>query len=99
MIVTLLQPPWIYLILLAINLLAFAAFGWDKRCARRGEWRISQSTLLTLAFLGGSPGALAGRAAFRHKTRKQPFTGQLYGIAALQVAAGVWWFLRGAGLA
>jgi uncharacterized membrane protein YsdA (DUF1294 family) len=43
--------------------------------------------LLTLALLGGSPGAYAGRAAFRHKTRKQPFSRELHTIAAFQLVA------------
>lgn len=73
--------------LLAINLLAVAAFGWDKRQARLGRWRVKESTLLMLALLGGSPGAFAGRAAFRHKTRKQPFVTQLWLIVALQAVA------------
>jgi uncharacterized membrane protein YsdA (DUF1294 family) len=73
--------------LLAINLLAFAAFGWDKRQARLGRWRVKESTLLMLALLGGTPGAFAGRAVFRHKTRKQPFVTQLWLIVALQAVA------------
>jgi uncharacterized membrane protein YsdA (DUF1294 family) len=54
--------------------------------------------MLVLALFGGSPGAYAGRAAFRHKTRKQPFGGQLHGIAALQVfvlAIGGGWLAVG----
>ncbi len=77
--------------LAAINLAAFAAFGIDKARALRGEWRIRESTLLGLALLGGTPGAYAGRRVFRHKTRKQPFSGLLFAIAVLQVsAAGLW---------
>jgi uncharacterized membrane protein YsdA (DUF1294 family) len=77
--------------LAAINLAAFAAFGIDKARARRGEWRIKESTLLGLALLGGTPGAYAGRKAFRHKTRKQPFSGLLFAIAVLQVSMlGLW---------
>ena len=34
--------------LIAMNLLAFAAFGWDKRQARLGQWRVRESTLLML---------------------------------------------------
>ena len=49
-----------------------------------------------LAFLGGTIGAYAGRKAFRHKTRKQPFNTHLFRIAALQMLAlgGLigWWF-------
>ncbi|UYV16505.1 DUF1294 domain-containing protein [Porphyrobacter sp. ULC335] len=73
--------------LLAMNLFAFAAFGIDKARAAQGAWRVSESTLLRLAFFGGTVGAYAGRALFRHKTRKQPFCGQLHAIAALQLAA------------
>ena len=46
------------------------------------------ATLLQLAFFGGTPGAYAGRALFRHKTRKQPFCANLHAIAGLQVIAG-----------
>jgi uncharacterized membrane protein YsdA (DUF1294 family) len=44
--------------------------------------------LLKLALFGGSPGAYAGRSAFRHKTRKQPFNDQLRFTVALQFVAG-----------
>ena len=65
----------------------FALFGLDKMKARAGARRIAESTLLGLALLGGTPGAYAGRAVFRHKTRKQPFSRELRMIAGLQVAA------------
>ena len=71
---------------IAINFVAFAAFGIDKMLAEANARRISEARLLSLALIGGSPGAYAGRHLFRHKTRKQPFSGQLHGIAALQVA-------------
>lgn len=71
---------------IAVNFLSFAAFGIDKARAEAGHWRIAESTLLLLALAGGSPGAWAGRRLFRHKTRKQPFNAQLFGITVLQVA-------------
>ena len=76
--------------LIAANLLTIAAFGHDKRMARLGGWRVPERTLLLLALLGGSPGALAARRFFRHKTRKQPFSLQLHGIVAAQVAIALW---------
>jgi len=82
-------PANIATALVAMNFLAFAAFGIDKARAEAGAWRISEGTLLRLAFFGGTPGAYAGRALFRHKTRKQPFCSHLHTIAALQLAAGV----------
>lgn len=73
--------------LIFINFAAFAAFGIDKAKAEAGKWRVKESTLLTLALLGGTVGAYAGRALFRHKTRKQPFGSQLFAVAVLQVLA------------
>ena len=86
-----LTPANLTYALIAINFAAFAAFGIDKAKAEAGAWRVQESTLLWLAFLGGSPGAYAGRALFRHKTRKQPFNHYLQAIVILQlVALGGW---------
>jgi uncharacterized membrane protein YsdA (DUF1294 family) len=67
-----------------VSLLCFAAFAWDKFCARHGLWRIPERTLLLLALIGGTPGAFAGQSLLRHKTQKQPFGFYLLAIAALQ---------------
>lgn len=76
------------------NAAAFAAFGLDKRFAQNGSWRISERTLLWLAFVGGSGGAVAAQHFFRHKTRKEPFRSSLHVIVFLQVVGivgiGVW---------
>ncbi|HWT11100.1 MAG TPA: DUF1294 domain-containing protein [Roseomonas sp.] len=69
--------------LVGINSVAVIAFHHDKRMAQRGGWRVSEQTLLAIALLGGSGGALAARAAFRHKTRKQPFATRLQAIFVL----------------
>lgn len=64
----------VWLVYLAvINIVTFAAFGWDKSKARWGGWRIPEKTLLGLALLGGSVGAWVGMKVFRHKTRKAKF--------------------------
>ena len=93
----LLIPTNLAATLIAINLIAFAAFGLDKAKAQRGQYRNAESTLLTLALLGGTLGAYAGRRVFRHKTRKQPFNSHLFGITLLQMLAlgGLigWWFV------
>ena len=67
-----------------INILSFGLFWFDKRAARAGRWRIR--TLLAISLLGGSPGAMAARHIFRHKTRKEPFRTRLALIIVLQVA-------------
>ena len=78
-------PLLVYLA--AANLIAFAAMGWDKSSAVRGVERIPERTLLTLAAVGGSVGAVAAQQVFRHKTRKQPFANWLLTIVALQPVA------------
>lgn len=82
-----------------VNLWTFLLFGVDKLRARTGSGRVSEGALLTWAFLGGTIGAYAGRALFRHKTRKQPFSSHLHQIAIVQVCAFVLaggWMLTGA---
>ena len=81
--------PQLLLLLVAANAAVVAAFAIDKRRAQDGEWRIAESTLLALALVGGSPGALWARARFRHKTRKQPFARQLDLIAMLHAGLAV----------
>jgi len=58
---------------LALNILAFTAYGLDKAKAAVGTWRISEKTLLILAFFGPF-GAYSGMIICRHKTKKKPFT-------------------------
>ena len=64
---------WIFLLLAAVNLLAFVLYGVDKLKAKKGAWRIPEATLLLVAFLGGSLGALLGMEIFRHKTKHAKF--------------------------
>ena len=61
-----------YLVL--VNAAAFSLMLADKQKARRGAWRIPEATLLGIALMGGSIGAMAGMYLFRHKTRHLKFT-------------------------
>ena len=75
------------LLLLIVNLWTIAIFWQDKLAARAGARRVPEANLLTLALIGGSPGALLARRWFRHKTRKEPFSTRLLLILALQIGA------------
>ena len=59
--------------ILAWNLITFLVMGVDKRKAVKGRRRISESSLLALAFVLGAPGILTGMMVFRHKTKKVLF--------------------------
>jgi uncharacterized membrane protein YsdA (DUF1294 family) len=74
-------------LLVLINLITFWSFRYDKRQSRTGGWRISESTLLSLAFVGGSVGAKVAQRRYRHKTRKEPFRSTLNFICVLHCLA------------
>lgn len=69
----------------AINIAAYLAFAWDKYCARRQMWRVQEQTLLMLAAVGGTLGALIGQQTLRHKTRKEPFRTYFHAIIVMQI--------------
>lgn len=72
--------------LIIITLITFFAFGWDKRLAKNGRHRLSESVLLMLTFLGGTFGALFGMTFFRHKHAKKTFILKLILVVAIQLA-------------
>ncbi|WP_236553920.1 DUF1294 domain-containing protein [Sphingorhabdus sp. 109] len=75
------------LALVVLNLWTFVLFAWDKMQAEQGGWRVSEASLLSLALIGGIGGAYAGRAVFRHKTRKKSFSNALQYIGFFQLVA------------
>lgn len=85
--------PVAFLLLMAVNILTFIAFGHDKCRAVSGGRRIPENDLLLLALIGGSPAAFAARRVFRHKTRKQPFSIVLHLIGMAQTGALMGWFI------
>ncbi len=80
----------ILLLLIIVNLISFALYGLDKLKAKKGLWRIKESTLLLVALLGGSLGALLGMEIFRHKTKHWQFKVLVPVFLVLHVALGVW---------
>ena len=82
-------------VLLVLNLLAFCLYGIDKLKARRGAWRIPEATLLLVAALGGSLGALLGMELFRHKTKHAKFRVLVPLFLVLHIALGAYAFKSG----
>ena len=64
---------YVLLYLTIINAAAFLLMLVHKQKAKRHAWRIPESTLIGIAMIGGSIGALAGMYTFRHKTRHLKF--------------------------
>ena len=63
----------IFIYYACINTLLFIFMGIDKSKARRNKWRIPESTLFMLSFIGGALGGIMGMQIFRHKTKKISF--------------------------
>ena len=63
----------IILYFIVINIFGFFIMWLDKRKAKKGRWRIKESTLFMLVLLGGGIGGIAGMYTFRHKTQKMQF--------------------------
>jgi uncharacterized membrane protein YsdA (DUF1294 family) len=78
-----------------VSIATFVAYGIDKRRAVQGGWRIRERTLHLLELGGGWPGAMVGRAVFRHKGRKLSYGIVLASIILLHAALwGGWWYLH-----
>ena len=69
--------------LIIINIVSFLVYGIDKWKAKQGSWRISEATLLMLAVIGGTIGALLGMQVWRHKTMHLKFK---YGLPLILLA-------------
>ena len=76
--------------LLAVNIVTFLLYGIDKYKAKKGKWRISEATLLTMAAIGGSIGAWAGMRLWHHKTMHKKFKYGIPVIIIFQVALAVY---------
>ena len=75
--------------LLLINAVGFLLMLVDKYKAKRNLWRIPEATLMGVAAIGGSIGAIAGMNLFRHKTKHAKFYIGLPVILVLQIVAAI----------
>lgn len=74
--------PLLLVVLVVMNLLAFALMGVDKLKAKAGAWRIPEKTLFLVTALFGGLGGTLGMLVFRHKTKHWYFK---WGFPALLV--------------
>lgn len=70
-----------------ISAIAFSCYGIDKSAAKHQRWRISESKLHILGFLGGWPGAFIAQHVFKHKRSKPAFMRVFWATAALNAFA------------
>ncbi len=72
----------IILYFVIINIIGFGIMGLDKWKAKKGYWRVPESSLFIISLIGGSLGSILGMYSFRHKTRHWYF---VFGLPAILV--------------
>lgn len=91
-----LAPLWVLAAYAMLGLVSFGVYGFDKRAARNGDWRVTETALHTIDLIGGIAGGLLAQWLFRHKTRKPGFIIATALIALVHIAAlallllGIW---------
>ena len=71
--------------IIGVNVITFVVYGIDKLKAKKGKWRVPETTLLLLAIVGGSVGAWCGVKVWHHKTMHLKFKYGIPLIMAMQV--------------
>ena len=79
----------IFIYILIINAVAFLLMLIDKYKAKKNLWRISEATLMGVAAIGGSLGAILGMRLVRHKTKHLKFSLGLPVLLVLQILLGI----------
>ena len=79
--------------LLAVTGITFLTYGYDKLIAGSEATRVPERALLTLAFAGGTAGALLGMRLFHHKTSKESFLERFWLVVAVQVVVVASWYI------
>jgi uncharacterized membrane protein YsdA (DUF1294 family) len=72
--------------LIAITLITFLTYGYDKAIAGSGRTRVPEKVLLALTFAGGTLGALVAMPVFHHKTAKGAFRLKFWLVVVVQIA-------------
>jgi len=83
--------------LVAINLVAFVTYWFDKRIAGTGHTRVPELALVSLAFAGGWMMAYAAMRLFHHKTgpNSQDFRNKFWGSVVLElVIVAAYWIIK-----
>ena len=71
--------------LIFINIITYIIYAIDKYKSMHHKWRIGESTLILLAVIGGSVGALLAMYTVRHKTKHNKFRIGVPVILAVQI--------------
>lgn len=84
------MPTQIGMVYVAMSIVAYALYAWDKSAAKNNEWRTKERTLHMIGLLGGWPGALLAQRQLRHKSSKAEFKLVYWVTVTLNLVAFGW---------
>ena len=73
-------------VVLVMNIASFALMGYDKRCAKKGKWRVPEKRLFLVTACFGGLGGVLGMQVFHHKTKHWYFRVFFPVLLVLQIA-------------
>lgn len=84
---------WMLVWLVMLNVIGMLVTSWDKRRARRREWRVPESTFWMITALGGGLLTFVTMLVIRHKTRHRSLMIGLPLMMLVQVVVFclLWW--------
>ena len=85
-------PQKLLLSYLCFSVITFFAYVVDKSKAKRGAWRIQESTLHFFALIGGWPGAGIAQQLLRHKYKKRKFLIVYWFTVMINISLLFWFF-------
>jgi len=73
-------PNYVLGFYLVCSAIAFFAYVWDKRAAKKNHWRTAESTLHLFGLLGGCLGAIVAQKTLRHKSKETIISVTFFGV-------------------
>ena len=80
----------LFIVYVVASVITFLAYAQDKSAAQHNRWRTKESTLHSLALVGGWPGALLAQKLLRHKSSKASFQRVFWVTVLVNVLAVSW---------
>ena len=74
------------IVLGTLNLISFCLMAYDKRCARKGAWRVPERRLFLATACFGGLGGVLGMYLLHHKTRHWYFRAFFPALLLVQAA-------------
>ncbi len=85
------------IVLLVLNLVSFSLMAWDKQCARKGRWRVSEKALFISTACFGGLGGVIGMFLCHHKTKHwyfRVFFPVLLAVQIILLGLGYHYFIK-----